>query len=392
MRFLGILALGLLVGCDASVRPENREPAADGGAYQAQYRTAWDENLTTSAGLNAERCAPDNTVSRGHHPIADRDVLSPGDLVRVFVEEDETFSGSYVVGRDGTLRLPFARPVKAIGQSPEWVASRVSELLVDAEFYDVPPRVSVLLADFSAARVSVAGAVFEPGAVTVGGANAATRDPLRQEALGASTFSRSLSSALRAAGGVRPDADLARAVIHRGHSHILADLRPAIEGRDFPDLLLVNGDRIEIPSRKCFQEALMVPSPITPPGTKVFMSNLSVPANANALSAIGKEARELRYGTRFIQAVVGMNCFGGSKLVNASRRAVLFSRNPVTGESVVIERRIEDLLRRADRDEFDPFILPNDAIACYDSNLVDLVDLAKALGVIGALAFIDENN
>jgi hypothetical protein len=33
-------------------------------------------------------------------------------------------------------------------------------------------------------------------------------------------------------------------------------------------------------------------------------------------------------------------------------------RNPVTGVSVVIERRIEDMMTRADRDEFDPYLLP----------------------------------
>jgi hypothetical protein len=82
--------------------------------------------------------------------------------------------------------------------------------------------------------------------------------------------------------------------------------------------------------------------------------------------------------------VFGLNCTGGSKLTNANRRAVLFSRNPMTGESIVIDRSIEEILRRADRDEFNPYILPEDALACYDSSVVSLRNLAAALGVAAA--------
>ena len=114
---------------------------------------------------------------------------------------------------------------------------------------------------------------------------------------------------------------------------------------------------------------------------KVFMSNLTKPVDANALSAVGRDARELRYGTRMIQAVVGMNCYGGAKLTNADRSAVLFTRNPMTGASIVIERKIEDLLRGAARDDLDPYILPGDALACYDSTVTDVTEnTAPVLG------------
>ena len=118
------------------------------------------------------------------------------------------------------------------------------------------------------------------------------------------------------------------------------------------------------------------------------MSNLTKPADSNALSNIDKDTRELRYGTRFIQAVVGMNCVGGTAATNAARYAVLFSRNPITNESIVIERSLEDLLRRRDRDELDPFILPGDAIACYDSTATNIVDVARSFTTVfgGALA------
>ena len=84
------------------------------------------------------------------------------------------------------------------------------------------------------------------------------------------------------------------------------------------------------------------------------MSNLTKPADSKALSNIDKNTRELRYGTRLIKAVVGMNCVVGTAATNAARYAVLFSRNPITNESILIERGPEDLLRRRDRDELTP--------------------------------------
>jgi hypothetical protein len=267
------------------------------------------------------------------------------------------------------------------------VESSLIDALLAEDLYAVAPRVSVLLADYAQADAFVSGAVFEPRQVFVGGANAQTRDVERQRALGAATLSRTLSSALRNAGGVRPDADLAKVQVIRGGRKTVYDIRNAVRGEAFPDPVLISGDRIVVPSRECFQDWLMVPSSITAPGVKVFMSNLSETALANAPAAV-PDAREMRYGTRYLQAVFGLNCVGGSKLTNANRRAVLFSRNPMTGESIVIDRSIEDLLRRADRDEFNPYILPEDALACYDSKAISLKNLAGALGVGAALLYV----
>ena len=168
--------------------------------------------------------------------------------------------------------------------------------------------------------------------------------------------SRRLSRALQSAGGVRPDADLSRVAVRRGGQTITIDVRPAISGRPYSDLLLLEGDQIEVASRGCFQEALVVPSSITTPGVKVFMSNLSQPADANALSAIGKDTRELRYGTRFLQAIVGMNCMAArsSPMPAARRCCSRATRSPGNRSS---SSDGGDLLRRADRDDYDPFII-----------------------------------
>lgn len=399
VSLLTLLSLALL-GCASQKVPDNREAPLAGEAYQAAYRGPSEVVATRSGFIDALQCRDAGTVAAEGGALAKGaatgtlgrrgpEILSIGDLLNVYVEQDDTFTGQFVIGNDGTLRVPFARAVRAAGRRPAQVEADLTRALVEEALYDIPPRVSVLLSDYAAAEVFVSGAVFEPRQVIIGGADAQTRDPARQTALGAATTSRTLSAALRNAGGLRPDADLARVQVIRGGARMRFDIRGAVRGTPFPDPVLIAGDQVEVPSRGCFQDALMVPTSVTPPGVKVFMSNLSETATSNVQAAV-PDAREMRYGTRFLQAAFGLNCFGGSKLTNANRRAVLFSRNPMTGESIVIDRSIEEILRRADRDEFNPYILPEDALACYDSSIISLKNLAAAIGVGAAIGAVSD--
>jgi hypothetical protein len=163
-------------------------------------------------------------------------------------------------------------------------------------------------------------------------------------------------------------------------------MRGVFEGRNAVDIMLLTGDEISVPSRECFQEDLMRPSPISPPGVSMFLSNLTQPATSNATSAVGRDVREMPYGTRYMQAVIDTNCVGGARATSADRSAVLFSRNPITEVSVVIERDIEDLLRRADRDDYDPFLLPGDSIACYDSTITNVGEVGRLIGIVSVTA------
>ena len=164
------------------------------------------------------------------------------------------------------------------------------------------------------------------------------------------------------------------------------DLTGLMFGGEAADVLLTEADQVEVASRGCFQIGLARPSPITMPGVRTFISNLTVPAASNASSAIGgHEATNFPYGIRFLQALVSGNCVGGTQSTNASRFGVLISSNPITGQTEVIERRVEDLVRRADREGYNPVILPNDAIACYDSPVTNLRDIANLFtaGLLG---------
>ncbi|WGW02401.1 polysaccharide biosynthesis/export family protein [Tropicibacter oceani] len=390
------LGLTLVAGCGAAPSPQNIDPVESGGGYQAQYRDPpariQPDPLLHSARMNMERCTPmladqaggaAKGAAPGLHALAG-ERLSRGDLVDLRIGDDDTFNGDYVVSRDGMLKLPFLPPVPAQGRKPEDVQDDLARLVVREGLYDSAPRISVRIDDFASASLGVSGAVFEPHAVEIG-QGGPDRDQMRQQALGASTEGRNLSAAIRAAGGVRPDADLSAVQLHRaGERHVL-DLRGVFEGRDAMDVMVLSGDEIIVPTRHCFQDDLMRPSPISPPGISLFLSNLTQPATGNAPSAVGRDVRQVPYGTRFMQAVVDTNCVGGARATSAHRSAVLMSRNPQTGVSTVIERNIEDQIRRPDRDDYDPYLLPGDAIACYDSSVTNLAEGVRVIGAVAGL-------
>ncbi|WP_343505019.1 polysaccharide biosynthesis/export family protein [Alloyangia pacifica] len=384
-------------GCASYDRPDNLGLVAEGRDYQAQWRepevSRANAQFLRSPAINAQSCrAPlgggDGKGSGLAAASLRGERLTRGDLLDIRVEQDETFNGSYEVSRDGTIRLPFLDAIPAQGRTVDEIEDRLAAALIAEEFYGDRPRISVRVLDLAPVSVGVSGAVFEPHRIEIGALGADQRDGVRISAMGASTEARNLSAALRAAGGVRPDADISAIELRRGGQLYKLDMRGVFEGENVVDVMLVTGDEIRVPSRQCFQEDLMRPSPISPPGVSLYLSNLTQPASSNAQSAVGREVREVPWGTRYMQAVVDTNCVGGPRATSADRSAVLFSRNPVTGVSAVIERNIEDLLRRADRDDYDPYLLPGDSIACYDSTVTNLTEVAKLLGIVGVVSFL----
>ncbi|EPX80521.1 polysaccharide biosynthesis/export family protein [Salipiger mucosus] len=398
------VALVALAACSAPREAANIEPVAEGGAYQAQYRDIEVRReampILEAPRINAESCRPpiggtreaaaaDGGKAGWRADAALRgDVLSRGDLVDLMLPGDETFSGDYVISRDGTLKVPFLAPIPAQGRTTAQVGADLRRALVAGDYYDTAPETALLVQDYAPARVTVSGAVFEPQPVTIGGVPGDQVDTLRQAALGASTEGRNLSVALRNAGGVRPDADLSAVRLTRGGTTYTLDLRGAVDGTPFDDVMLITGDQVEVPSRLCFQDDLMKPSPVSPAGISLYMSNLTQPATGNAPSAIGETVRQVPYGTRYMQAVVDLNCVGGARASSADRSAALFSRNPMTDVSVVVERKVEVMRTRADRDDYDPYLLPGDALACYDSGVTNVTEVARVLGVVGALTLL----
>jgi polysaccharide export outer membrane protein len=301
-----------------------------------------------------------------------------------------TLSGNYVISANGQLIVGDTVVMTVAGKSRGEAQLELRNNFISRGLVrDIPGNVRLQLEFAGSVAVSVEGAVFEPGNVRVG-----ERSPeqsgaaLTNAAGGDFNGGRTLSAALRAAGGIRPDADAAAVYLVRSGSYTAINLSPAFDGSGLADPQLANGDRIIVLTTSCFDERLARPSSVTIPGVRVYMSNLSRPAAGNGASAIGKDATSLPYGTRLLQGLVSANCVGGSAM-NAARSAVLISRNPVNGKSVVTKHSIEELVRNADRDDANPYLMPNDAIACYDSAAMSFVDVVGVLGnVLGPAAII----
>jgi protein involved in polysaccharide export with SLBB domain len=189
--------------------------------------------------------------------------------------------------------LPFLHPIRAQGRSTDQVEADILNALLVDKFYQDPPRISVRVTDFGSISVGVSGAVFEPHGVEIGGVRGDVVDSRRQMASGASNEGRNLSAALRAAGGVRPDADISAVEVRRGGNTYRLDMRGVFEGRNTFDIMLLTGDEVSVPSRLCFQDDLMRPTPISPPGVSLFLSNLTQPAQGNAASGVVHTVRQV---------------------------------------------------------------------------------------------------
>ena len=319
-------------------------------------------------------------MSEAQEGLTDDLPLSPGDRVRIRVVDGELLNGDYEVNLDGTLQLPYLKPHKMSGRTIQDVEQILTHALVDEGLFKKHfVKVSVRQLSWGPIQAYVAGAVFEPGQVLLNNREAEERAQQVTQAGGDYAPRRTLTVALQAAGGVRPDADLRRIVIVRSARYQIVDLSGIIHGIKVTDPPLAAGDQVIVGSTGEFQHSLVRPSQITPPGIAIYMSNLSVPATGNSVSAINRDTTHMPYGLRLLQGAVAANCVGGTPATNGSRYVVLASRNPLTGKTEVIERSVEQLIRDAHRDEFNPYLLSGDAIACYDSTMTSVRDVARTV-------------
>lgn len=307
-------------------------------------------------------------------------ILSPGDLVEVLIEDGEGFNGRYIIDNAGYVKLPLVGIIEAGGATTNTLEDKIEMALVRAEiFQPANASVTIHVLNWSSISVSVAGAVFNPGTVLINRKPKGVQNAEHLDAYGDYSTTRLLSEAISKASGIRPDAKLDQIILIRKGWQVQIDMTGMLTGELVKDYPLVAGDRVIVPSTGCFQAHLVRPSQITPKGFRVFMSNLIDSAGDNASAGIGKFATSLPYGTRLLQAAVSANCVGGKEWTNAPRRVVLSSKNPITGETQVIERSVEELMTMPNKGQINPYLMPNDAVACYDSDITNYRDIAKAL-------------
>jgi protein involved in polysaccharide export with SLBB domain len=313
-----------------------------------------------------------NPVASGNFPAGIR--LSRGDRVAVEIPDGAEFNGDYVVGPDGRIALPFGVRVEAAGRTEEQLADAIRRGLIRQSQFsrDLAPA-SVRLVKYGPLQLSVSGAVFQPGFVTINDADEKGAPSAR--AFGDTAVRRNLSAAIREASGARPDADLSRVEVVRGGKSTFFDLRGAVTGEPVVDPALSDGDRVVVHSAGCFFSDLVRPSAVTPRGIRIYVSKIH----------IGPDARydeKIPFGLRLLQGAIIASCVGGNLATEGRRQVVLVSINPITKATEVVQRPVEHLLRDQHRDDINPLLMPDDAIACYDSTVREAVGVAGALGTI----------
>jgi len=304
--------------------------------------------------------------------------LSPGDRVRVKVEDGETFGGIFEVNVDGCLHIPYINALPVVGLSMQEAEDKLRQALIDQKMFQPGFNgVSMTILQWSKIHIFVTGSVFRPGRVLINDQFVAEQSFQQTQQSGDYSVNRFLTAGVKGAGGIRPDADLSRIRVTRNGRMTEIDIRGIFTGAVVKDIPLISGDEIFIPSVGYVQESLMRPSQITPPGFQIFISNLSTP-NSAALSG-QKMARDLPYGSRLLEGALAANCVGGS-WINSSRKILYSTKNSMTGKTDVEIYKVDDIVTSAQDKKQNPYLMPDDGIACYDSTATNAREIAKFLG------------
>ncbi|NJR53460.1 MAG: polysaccharide export protein [Acaryochloris sp. CRU_2_0] len=306
--------------------------------------------------------------------------LSPGDRLKISIPEGEEFNGIYEVNVDGTLGIPYLEPLPVVGLELPEVQQQVTQSLIQGGFFQPSfLRVSVNLVQWAPIEVFVSGETYLPGRVLINEQSDAEKTQPLVPVTGQYASQRMLTSAIRNAGGIKPNANIQAIQLIRNGQTRLFDLSGIFTGIPVEDVPLVAGDRIVVPDAGEINPSLVRPSAITPVGVKIFLSNLTVPATGNAISGIGRDATSFPYGSRFSHGVTAANCAGGTKTTNAGRRALLVRTDQLTGKTQYLERKVDDILKKSINDAENPFLMANDSIACYDSPTIQARDIVDTI-------------
>ena len=227
--------------------------------------------------------------------------LTSGDRLDIDVLHGADFSGQVEVNPDGHVYLPYLPPIKAEGLSLAQLKTSVAETLISEQLMHAHAvRVSIVPLKWGAIEVRISGAVYEPGIRLINKKSEVQMADEHEQFSGDLASERSLAAALRASGGVRPDADISQVIVTRNHQSFHVDLTGFLTGDKVPTFNLVTGDHIHVPKTAHFEDELARPSQITVPGIRVFISNLTQPASSNSQSAVDTEATRFPYGTRSV--------------------------------------------------------------------------------------------
>ena len=95
-------------------------------------------------------------------PATDDTTIGPGDVFSVRVYGEDAMAGSHQVASDGTINFPLLGTVQVNGLEPTEVADKIQNALRARDLMR-HPQVSVYVEKYVSKRISVVGAVANPG-------------------------------------------------------------------------------------------------------------------------------------------------------------------------------------------------------------------------------------
>lgn len=233
------IALALLLGLFAAATLTAQSPArtVDAGGPALATRAEL-EQLAADLATRVQSGGEARPASRagGDSPASLRERLRavetrleqgdfrPGDVVEIFVRQDETLTGQFSVNRQVELEIPNIEPIDMRGvllsETEQTVREALSVYIKDPDVRARPLR-----------RIAVLGAVAEPGFYDVYPA-------------------ASISDVLMMAGGPSTDSKLDKMQYRRDGENLLADRQGGVESLTLLDLGARRGDEIMVPGEK----------------------------------------------------------------------------------------------------------------------------------------------
>jgi protein involved in polysaccharide export with SLBB domain len=112
--------------------------------------------------LGGPACGPQGRGDRPPIVGAEDTTLGVSDVFDVRVYGEDSLSSTYQVDHEGQIDFPFVGQVRVSGLEPGQVANQLESMLRDGGFL-VNPQVSIFVQQYNSKRISILGAVRNPG-------------------------------------------------------------------------------------------------------------------------------------------------------------------------------------------------------------------------------------
>ena len=188
------------------------------------------------------------------------------DEIKITVFDEPDLSMMYRVDADGSLSFPFIGRVQAAGTTLAELQKRITTML--AAGYIKNPQVRVEINQYKSQFVYVIGEVRAPGKITMTG----TRMTLLEALALAGSPTANASNEVIVVHPLRPDADTRKPGTESEGARISVNRKDLELGKAGQDVVLQDGDIINVPSAQHFYITGMVRNP----GTYVLDPGISV--------------------------------------------------------------------------------------------------------------------